>query len=342
VHLVLFTPADLAPPAGAVERLRTLAGMAERFLVREMTARGYPPARRAIFDREADGTTPRILTVRGDAPRAGGRYDRPGFAPEVIAKATAQYAIPGRADLWWIFVYLGDRPTRFNDYRGQGDVAAGGWALVNYDTIPGTLDPAAPLASPFHEAFTVKGCLHELGHAFGLPHLGPNPRLRLGNALMGPNMGPYHDRLKAPRDGRVYLTPAAAAMLWKHPAFSGTSGGRGAMPEVEWRDLKATFSRTRREVVLTGRLVSDSPAHSVVVIDDVERDEGSYWSRSYAVKLSPDGTFRAVLDDLVPASGQLRLLACFENGTVTGDGRGHGNRSAKLMPYRLVRGGLAF
>lgn len=343
VHLVLFSPSDLAPPPGAVERLQTLAEMTERFFRREMAAWGYPPARWTFFDREPDGTTPRILVLRGKSSQASGRYHQPDFAPEVIAGATATFGFPGKNDLWWIFVYLGDRPIRFNDYRGHGDVAQGGWALVNYDSIPGTLDPSAPLASPFHAEFTVKGCIQMLGYALGLPRIGPNPRLRLGNTLMGPTTAWYHSRLElATHDERVYLSPASAAMLWKHPVFSGRSDGRGTIPAVSWHDLKATYRRTQDEIVLTGKLVASARAHSIVVIDDTERNADSFWSRSYVTKPDPDGTFRIVLDDPVMVNGQLRLLACFDNGTITGNGRGHGNASARLLPYRPVLRELRF
>ena len=52
---------------------------------------------------------------------------------------------------------------------------------------------------------------HELGHAFGLPHIGPLQNDKLGNSLMGPvNM--VYSRRKGPDDRRVYLSQASAAM----------------------------------------------------------------------------------------------------------------------------------
>lgn len=341
VHIVFFTPADLSPPAGVERRLTQIADTAERFLVRGMTTWKYSPANPKMFQRKADGSV-EVLFLKGDQPKSSGKYDRPTFAGEVIDGATKQYKIDGRGHLWWIFIYLGDPPTRFGDYRGHGDSASGGWALVNYDTIPGEIRPEEPLGGGFHEKFTVKGCIHELGHTFGLPHIGPNPGKKLGNSLMGPNMGPFHAKYPRPRDNKVYLTEASAAMLWKHPVFSGTAKDRALLPHVELADYRATFVRAKRRVELNGKLVSNVPAHSVVVLDDAEKKQGSYWVRSYVSRLSDDGTFKVVIDEPFPSDGEYRIVFCFENGAVTGDGKKHGDEGSIVKSYRFVRGVLQF
>ena len=43
----------------------------------------------------------------------------------------------------------------------------------------------APTISSFNFAYYLKATVHELGHAFGLSHTGPDPALNLGNSLMG-------------------------------------------------------------------------------------------------------------------------------------------------------------
>ncbi|HEX8200242.1 MAG TPA: hypothetical protein VF590_07120 [Isosphaeraceae bacterium] len=341
LRVVCFTPADVEPPAGVQRRLTQVADCAEGLILRWMKHWKYEPAAARMF-RRTDGGAVEVLLVKGQHPRASGRYDKPGFAGEVIDQATRMDGVAGRQNLWWIFVYLGDPPTRFAEYLGHGDAQGGGWALVNYDSRPGEIRPDEALGVGFNETFTVKGCIHELGHAFGLPHLGPNPGKGLGNSLMGPNMGVYFARSPRPRDGRVYLTEAAAAMLWKHPLFSGTAQDRALLPDVRLEDYRARFDRARRRVELTGKLVSNHPAHSVVVIDDIERRQGSYWSRSYAARLQADGSFRVIIDEPVPADGLYRIVFCFQNGAVTGDGKGHGDQSAIVKSYRFNRGVLQF
>jgi hypothetical protein len=340
LRIVFFTPADLKPPVGVQQRLNQVAEATERFIIGGMKRWGYAPTNERMFQRTPDGAV-EVLFIAGDQPRSSGRYDKPRFAGEVIEKATRQYVVAGRGNLWWVFVYLGDPPTRFNEYRGHGDSQQGGWALVNYDTTPGEIRPDQSLGVGFNERFTLKGCGHELGHAFGLPHIGPNPGKRLGNSLMGPNMDAYA-RMGLPNKDRVYLTEASAAMLWKHPIFLGTSRDRDVLPSVRLADYRGVFNKSKRKVTLTGKLVANVPAHSVVVLDDVEQKQGSYASRSYVGRIKADGTFSVTIDEPVPSDGLYRIFFCFENGAATGDGMGHGDQSAIVKPYRFVRGGLQF
>lgn len=337
LRVILFTPADIEPPGGVERRLTLVADASEQFLARGMARWGYEPAVAKPFRRKDDGSL-EVLFLKGDAPKSSGRYDKPTFAREVIDAATARDEIPGRGHVWWIFVYLGDRPTRFNEYRGSGNSADGGWAMVNYDSISGTIRPDAALAAGFNADFTLKGCLHELGHGFGLPHIGPSPGKKLGNSLMGPNMEPYYARHPGKKDGRVYLTPLAAAMLWKHPVFSGSGADRAAMPKVELAEYRPRFDRKARKVEIAGRVVADRPLHSVVILDDGEKQQGSYWSRGYAARVADDGTFQVAIEEPFSSGGLYRIFCCFDNGIVTGDGKKHGDQSAIVKPYRFVRG----
>ena len=305
-----------------------------------MTRWGYEPAVKNFVRRDADGSA-EVLFVRGDQPLASGRYEKPGFHMEAIDKAVKQHKIPRHRHVWWIFVYVADPPRRFSDWRGSGNLADGGWALVNYDSSPGEIDPKADLSAGFNDTFALKGCIHELGHAFGLPHIGPSPGKGLGNSLMGPNMDVYIKQ-GFPDQGRVYLTPASAALLWKHPLFSGTARDRSILPEVRLEGYRASFDRKARQVVVTGKLSSNVPAHSVVVLDDMDQKPGPYWVRGYAGRVSDDGTFRVTIDEPVASGGALSIVFCFRNGAVTGDGKGYNLESAIVKPYRLVRGALRF
>lgn len=336
LRIVFFTPADVEPPAGVRRRMTQVADSTERFFVRWMTHWGYEPVNKTLFRRDEDGSA-EVLFVKGEHPLAGGRYDQPGFQQEAIERAARQYQIPRNRHVWWIFVYLGDPPRRLGTYRGEGDSREGGWALVGYSAAPGEIRVGSDLGGGFNDEFTLKGCIHELGHALGLPHIGPSPRRGLGNSLMGPQTDIYA-RQRLPDGPRVYLTEAAAAMLWKHPLFSGTAQDRAVLPRVQWSDARAVYDRRRRQIRLGGRLTSDYRAHSVVVIDDMEQKPGPYWVRSYVGRLAADGTFDVTIDDPAPSDGRFRILFCFDNGAVTGDGKGRGIDGAIVKPYRLRRG----
>ncbi|GEM_PF-428568 len=342
VRIVLFTPSDLKVPAGAAQRLTKIADSAEKFLFAGMKRWGYSPTASSLFRREPDGQV-EVLTVRGDHPVSSGRYWNPDYAQDVIQQATQQYHVAGEGHIWWIFIYVGDRPIRFNDWRGTGNPRDGGWAMVNYDTIPGEIRPDIGLDEGFNTQYFLKGTIHELGHAFGLPHIGPDLSLGLGNSLMGPNKSVYAER-KYPKADQVYLTEASAAMLWKHPVFSGNATNRFLQPSVKLAGYQARFSPTDERITLSGKLIADQRAHTVVVIDDQGKPNDEYWRPSHAARIAPDGAFQVTIDKPSKTNGHYRILFCFENGMVTGDGTNvvFENRGAIQKSYVFHDGTFQF
>jgi Tol biopolymer transport system component len=342
VRIVLFTPSDVSPPPGVPHRLTQIAEATERFFFEGMKRWGYPPAVDRIFRRKADGTVD-YVHVKGDRPVVDAPYWKASCRGEAIAKAIRQLKIDGDGHIWWVFLYVGDRPKRFSGWEGGGCSRDGGSAIVNYDTIPGEIRPDMDPASGFNKEYFLKGTMHELGHAFGLPHMGPDPALGLGNTLMGANPDVYAGR-KLPNADRTYLDAASAAMLWKHPVFSGTAKDRQRQPAVKIDDYKPSYDKTSDKIILAGKVISDIPAHNVVVLDDLGKPEHDYWYRSHVARVGPDGSFRLVIDKPARASGHLRMTFCFDNGTVTGDGIGvvYGHWGEVRTPYRYRDGGYAF
>jgi hypothetical protein len=227
--------------------------------------------------------------------------------------------------------------------EGFGCARDGGSAVVNYDTIPGEIRPDLGLEMGFNSAYFLKGTVHELGHAFGLSHLGPDTSLNLGNSLMGANVSVYVERKHSNAD-QVYLTEASAAILWKHPVFSGTVKDRQRQPSVKLVDYRPAYSRASNRITLAGKLVSDTPAHSVVVIDDRGEPGDEYWFGSHVARIAPDGTFRVAIDHPARAEGRFRILFCFDNGIVTGDGAGvvADDRGEIRKTYRFRDGSYRF
>lgn len=342
VRIVLFTPADVTAPAGAKARLTKIAEACEHTFLVGMKRCGYPPAVTNLFRREADGMV-EVLEVRGEEPAASGKYTKPDYADYVIKLATEKYSIKSQGNIWWIFVFLGDRPARFNDFRGGGNFQAGGHAMVNYDSIAGDIRPDLGLAEGFNAEFFLKGCIHELGHAFGLPHIGPDVFLGLGNTLMGPTTAAYTQR-KLPHPEKVYLDEASAAMLWKHPFFSGSAKDRSLRPTVKMTGYKAVFVETNDSVIISGRLVASLPAHSVVIMDDQGRPRNEYWFRGYVARISPNGDFQVNIPKPPRAGkGEYWILFCFDNGAVTGTGKiAFGKESAIRKSYHFEDGKFQF
>lgn len=342
LRVVFLTPSDVAVPAGVGARLTQIANATEKFFFDGMKRWGYVPAAKSLFRREADGSV-EVLQVRGEDPAASGKYSKPGFAGYVIQRATEQYHVAGEGHVWWIFTYLGADSARFEDFVGGGNPRDGGRALVNYDNASGDIRCDLGLAEGFNGQFMLKGVIHELGHALGLPHAGPEAELGLGNSLMGPTTALYAAR-QCPKPEQVYLSASSAAMLWKHPLFAGTAKDLVVQPSVLLAGYKAQYGRAEDRVTLSGRLVSDQPAHSVVVTEDHgQPGGGEYWYRQHVARLAPDGSFRVTFDHPAKVNGQYRIRFCFDNGLVTGDGVGLGIGGGDIRKaYRVREGNFEF
>jgi hypothetical protein len=341
IHLVLFVAAGLQPPGDAEEKIAAAAEYTETFFVKWMKHWGYPPAQERIFPRGSNGRI-QVLQIRGSKPAE--QYTKAlELMQELWPKALATYGMPRNNPLWWVFVYKGDPPTRFDEYRGSGDLRRGGWAVVNYENRPGQISVDKEMAEGFHHDFTLKGCVHELGHALGLFHVGPIGADRLGNTVMGPRTDPFRAtvRNQAYHD-RVYLCQAEAAMLWKHFVFSGTTKDRSVLPSVEVRGYRARREQSRGEIVIAGTLVSDGKAHSVVLVDESPPKQQDYWAKAYVARIDQEGRFEVRVREPSGAAGTFRLMFCFENGAITGDGKTREPSGAFAKRYVVLNGGYRF
>jgi hypothetical protein len=151
---------------------------------------------------------------------------------------------------------------------------------------------------------------------------------------MGANIPDYHKQTRT-RETQGYMTEASAAMLWKHPIFSGTAADRDRLPSVSVTGLN-TAKGTGRSIRLSGTLKSDGTAHSVVVLDSVPGIHETYWQKPYVARIGEDGRFDVDLTEPAGKPGTLKLLFCFDNGAVTGDGKGYGISNTHNRNYRIA------
>lgn len=334
-RVVFFTPSDVDPPAGVKERLRDYVNYAQQFYGKWMNHWDYACDTPLAVERDADGF-PKILFVKGRHEEASGRYRQLGFEPEVVEVACDKYDIDPQGQVWWIFTYRG--PQR-RGFRGGGNAKRGGTSTSIYDpAAQGKLAIANELGSE-DVPTNSKASIHELGHAFGLPHIGPLQNDKLGNSLMGPVVRAYRSRF--PGETRVYLTQASAAMLWKHPLFSGTTKDRDLTPEFDIQDFSVTHDADHSRFIVTGKVAAEYPAHSILIANESSANRSDYWRKCFVGRIAKDRTFRIEIDELDRVDGHLVIVCCFNNGAVVGKD-GLGLQSGFAKRYDFIDGTFTF
>lgn len=333
LRIVFFTPSDIEPPAeGVRERLKEYVDYSQMFYGKWMKHWGYPSKNPLPVERDGDGF-PKILYVKGRHTKASGRYEQLSFMPEIQEEACRQHDLDPHGLVLWSFIYGGPDSRGF---RGGGNSRKGGMSTSLYDpTTEGHLNLTDDLGSDVQMSLKSKASIHELGHALGLPHIGPRINDKLGCSLMGPVIKAY--RKRNPTDERIYLSEASAAMVWKHPIFSGVDTDREIQPKLEFANVKVKHDPDGKRLLVSGEVVSDYAAHSVVIADE-HGPTGGYWTKCYVGRVNEAGEFEVSVDELESESGNLRIVCCFNNGAIVGRDEGLGLNSGFLKRYTFANG----
>jgi len=327
-HVILFVPSGVRPPAGHQQRIDQVVEYAEAFFRRELKRWGHDPVTMP-FRRAADGRT-EVTVMRGKLATA--QYKPVTVRAEVMDALRRERRLEGGRQVWWILVYAGEPPAKFPGFLGGFGQEIGGWAVCNFDTTAGRIDPAAPLGSEFLEKIMLKGMIHELGHGFQLPHVGPLGRGGPSNTLMGPTH--RHYRRVLPNGGpQVHLSEAEAAMLATHPAFRGASDDRGPLPQVEAQDMRYTVGPRGDTLIVSGRVRASQRPRYALVADESDARPGEYWTKTYVGKVGADGAFEVVISEPSASNGTLKTWFAFESGTQTGNGKLRGRDSGVPKAY---------
>ncbi len=331
-QIVLFTPSDVRPPTAASYRpqLHQFGIYAEQFFRDGLTQWGYSPERSEIFNRSDDGKIS-VIHVTGDLPAKGGEYKKQWISRQVLDKLKSEHNVKPAGHLFWIFVYIGDPPAKHANYRGSGNSKDGGWAVLNYTNLPGEISIRRDIAAGLHDKVFLKGCIHEFGHALGLPHIGPKIELRKGNTLMGPITRIYVGQ-NMPLKTKAYLSEASAAILSAHPIFTGNPESRNKLPETTFEDTNVAYDRRKRAIAVTGKLKANHDIHRIVVIDDRDDKIGGYWVKGFVAKPDAQSRFSVMIPQPCPR-GKIKLMAVYKNGCFTGNGKKRGIDSATIIQY---------
>jgi predicted Zn-dependent protease len=330
VHLILFVPADVDPPNGYQQRIDQIVDYSESFFRRELKRWGHEQVVMP-FRRTADGHT-EVTVMRGKMNAAA--YKPVSVRMEVMDAKRQNNELSDERQVWWILTYKGSRPTTPLFLGGVGR-EIGGWAVCNLDLASGPVNPTAQLGSDFLTRLMLKGTLHELGHGFGLPHIGPLRRDNAGNTLMGPTHENFRG-VTSRHEERIYLSEAEAAILSAHPAFRGINDNAGPLPKIDVQNMKYAAIARNKSFVVSGRLSSDRRAVYALVADESDARPGEYWTKTYVGEVNSTGDFEVVVFEPSESNGTLKLWFVFSDGSQTGDGKTSSRESgiAKAYTYR--------
>ncbi|MDA1231400.1 MAG: hypothetical protein O2856_11550, partial [Planctomycetota bacterium] len=168
MRLILFVPADVDPPTDHQSRIDQIVDYAESFFQREFKRWGYEYSV-TPFRRSADSHV-EVTMMRGERNTA--EYKPLVVRMEVMETNRREPTFSDARQVWWILMYRGTHPVESSFLGGFGR-EIGGWAVCNLDLTPGRVHSTDELGSDFLKEVMLKGMLHELGHAFQLPHIGP-------------------------------------------------------------------------------------------------------------------------------------------------------------------------
>jgi hypothetical protein len=334
LRIVLFTPSDVDPPKIAEERLTQIIDYTQDYFSKWIKHWGYDCKNPLAVKRDEKGT-PEIFYVKGQYTKASGKYDKPGFARQVIAQAAKKYDVQAQGQVWWIFMY---KALESGWGRGGGNIKRGGSSTAYLYTNPGDINPGDKLGDGLIKELKLKGCIHELGHALGLPHIGPKDCDNLGNSLMGPTHSGWAKR-RDPNEPNVYLSQASAAILSKHFLFTGSDKGRFKETSANLLDLKADYNKNKdTNITITGKVESNIPAQAVIIANESKNMPTEYWRKTFVGGVKSDGSFKVSIDEFPRLQGRFKIAFLLENGALAGNQGKIGLGNGFVQYYRFING----
>ena len=319
-RLILFVPDGSELPNNYQKRFEELALRTEAFFYSELARNGWEDRRKEIFARDDSGNI-EVLLARGHLDPVKDRQSSlpvvTGHAMDLIKSKFGEGA--DTKGVYWTFYHCPDHEG-MRGFRGGGGRDSGR-AINRYPNVEGNIPINAELGSEALWPMNLKGCVHEFGHALGLPHIGPKLEETNGNTLMGPINRAFAKRTEGqPFDERVYLSEASAAMLAYHPLFSKT--------HIEYSDANYSINLSGLTIEETedhsihvhGSASCTEEIHSVIALDSPRRF-GDYWSRPYRAQVEKNGEFSLLVDHPFDATkGSLAVFFSLETGHNTTKG----------------------
>jgi hypothetical protein len=326
IRVAYFAPADREPIPGYVERIDRVMVEVQRFYREEMKAAGYGPM---TFALECDAQGRLVVHVaRGPGKLREYGRNASGAVAAVVREALSAKGLDPKEELVVIFENLlewqGKKAVEIGPYCGGGGHLAGtAWVYDDKLLDPrklGSKDPGGyyhrPCSVGEFNSHYIGGVAHEMGHAFGLPHVCQTKaeRKTRGNALMGGGNHSYGNQLRGKGNG-TFLSPISALFLSRNRYFAGDLPGARDKATCELKELAAAFEGGRLRI--SGRLAAVPPARGIAAYDDWVSRPADYDAVGWVGTMEADGRFRLEIDELRRGASQMRFRVAHANGRVS-------------------------
>lgn len=356
VRVVYYHPSDSPPIPGYEKRLNKILSYIERYYADEME-RNHFGRRTFRADRDASGRL-RIILAKGELPLAEhGRGKSEPSMHKITDSAVKQAGMdPARETVLIVsnlLVWKDGKALEIGPYYGGGDTRYGMACVYDDPRLdPDLLTSDKPGGWYVSRACTIGefnthylgGIVHELGHAFGLPHERetPSDRKVKGVSIMGPGNHYFGEERRKAGPG-AFLTAAAALPLSLHPCFVP---GKPAAPIDGSRALEfpeLNVDRDGDSLVVSGRLQATPAVTGIVAYDDPDTPSDDD-SQTTTASVGADGTFSFKIPPPVAGIGKggynLRLAFYHRDGEPTRRSANYRREGGEGIPLASIRGEL--
>jgi len=332
VKIVYFIPSDTGPLQGREERLGRVMQCVQDFYRKGMELNGYGPL---TFALEWDAPKKlRLYEVRGKKKQEEyGRNDAFIVRDEVSNVLKSQYGIDADKEYLVIFQLLlkrdGDISIEIGPYAGSGGSLSGTAWVYDDDRLDADLLTSKEPGGYYHghcslgkfNTHYIGGIAHEMGHAFGLPHVceWDSQLPVIGNALMGSGNHTFGRDLRNEGTG-TFLSETSALRLSVVRAFAGDLPGAGNQTEWDFDELTAKEERNengKRTIVISGQVTSSPKLLGIIAYNDNMDIPSDYDAKAWMTKDISNGFFKIRIDEFISAPYQLRLAGVHENGAIS-------------------------
>ncbi len=328
--IVYFLPSDVENPFPEhVERLDRIFTHVQEFYADEMERLGYGPL---TYDLERDDEANLVVhIVRGT--QTTNEYDRGSrdVGSRMVEQTKASLADEGISVDGRVLVLVApllvpdDKETlkEVGPYMGGGNHVGGTAWIFDHPRLDTSFltskEPGGFYKRPvswgrFNTTY-IGGTAHELGHAFGLPHVKQaGDEAARGTALMGSGNFTYGEQLRGEGKGS-FLTKTSANILAGCRAFVGPLDGSNDGASASLESMVSTFADGELNVV--GKFKAPHDLVGISVYHDCAEPAGDYDALGYYSDVDEEGHFGFVASELKPGDWQLRMLCRHRSGDVS-------------------------